>query len=338
MADMTATAKDDRKMTDPKSQSPAIVAQVEAEVRLLRKGRGIQAGDFEQRLGPLLSELAAGADMPQSAVRRHALIAEISNCGKSLAADVRVAIHASLGLSEQTRQMMHFKDRVSWLANEIGFEYRTALRRIDAAERLLSEEIARELLRRRGRSAIAPDGWHLDDLRTLVRLDTATPEVHEHRRIMVTRSGLTEVMAWLDLPQPHGGPGPIGEVLYGGRLVRKEHPSGSRFQFVVQLPKALAEGEEHEYGLMLKIPEGQLLPYYIISPECQVNMFDLRVRFGPERRPDWIRRVDGETVRMFDAALPGDDLMDLDEAGEVSAHFDKPTMYLCYGLRWQAGG
>lgn len=336
---MTTIVKDDRKMTDPKSQPSAVVAHVKAEVRLLRKGRGIQAGDFEQRLGPLLSELAAGADMPQSAVRRHALIAEISNCGKTLATDVRMAIQASLGLSEQTRQMMHFKDRVSWLATEIGFEYRTALRRIDDAERLLSEEIARELLRRRGRSAIAPDGWHLDELRTLVRLDTATPEVHEHRRIVVTRSGLTEVMAWLDLPQAPGHPGPglTGEVLYGGRLLRREHPSGTRFQFVVQLPRPLAEGEEHEYGLMLKIPEGQLLPYLIISPECQVNVFDLRVRFGPERRPDWIRRVDGETVRMFDAALPGDDLLDLDEAGEVSAHFDKPTMYLCYGLRWQAG-
>ncbi len=46
---------------------PTEVAQIIAEVRSLRKGRGLQAGDFEQRLGPLLSELASG---PPQADRR----------------------------------------------------------------------------------------------------------------------------------------------------------------------------------------------------------------------------------------------------------------------------
>ncbi len=63
-------------------------------------------------------------------------------------------------------------------------------------------------------------------------------------------------------------------------------------------------------------------------------MFDLRVRFGPDDRPAWIRRVDGETVRMLDTVQQGEDLAALDEAGEIRLRFHNPTMYLCYGLQW----
>jgi hypothetical protein len=320
-------------MTSSQAQTPGLVEQIGAEVRALRKGRGMQAGDLEQRLGPLLTELAIGprnSDQP----RRHRLTSEMTTCGAHLAADLRAAIFASLALSSETRQMTHFKDRVSWLASHLRYEYRTALRRIDTAERLLSEEIARELTRRRGRTATAPEGWHLDELRTVVRLDTPTPEAYEHRRIVATRADLTEVVAWMDVPPgPGQSRGAVSvEVLYGGRLERKEQPSSSRFQFVVQLPGALQPGEDHEYGLLLRLP-ADMRPHVIFSPECACNVYDLRVKFGPDDWPTWIRLVDDETVRMFDAAEPANDLT-LDEAGEIHLRFTNPTMYLCYGLQW----
>jgi hypothetical protein len=323
-------------MTSSGGQIPSQIEQIAAEVRSLRKGRGLQAGDLEQRLGPLLTELAIGARNSDHVLRRHKLTSEITTCSTHLSADLRAAISASLALSTETRQMPYFKDRVSWLASYLGYEYRTALRRIDTAEQLLSEEIARELTRRRGRTVNAPDGWQLDELRTLVRLDTPTPEAHEHRRITATRSDLTEVMAWMDVPP---GPGVsrsamLVEVLYGGKLERKEQPSSSRFHFVVQLPTPLQAGEQHEFGLLLRVPPGESMrPHVIFSPECACDVYDLRVRFGSADRPTWIRRVDGETVRMLDTAEPANDLT-LDEAGEIHLRFDNPIMYLCYGLQW----
>ncbi len=272
---------------------------------------------------------------------RHKLTGEIASCCTSLADDLRTAISASLGLSSETRQMPYFKDRVSWLASHLGYEYRTALRRIDTAEQLLSEVIARELLRRRTRVAIAPDGWHLDELRTVLRLDTPTPEAHEHRRIVATRGDLTEVMAWHDLPRNPGESPPTlsVEMLYGGVLHRREQPSSSRFHFVVRLPAPLQPGEMHDFGLLLRVVEGaSMKPRYIISPECPCNVFDLRVRFRPTERPAWVRRVDGETVRMLDTAEPATDLLRLDAAGEVHVRFYNPTMYLCYGLQWDHNG
>jgi hypothetical protein len=321
-------------MTSSKAQVPDLVRQISVEIRSLRKGRGMQAGDLEQRLGPLLTELAIGSRRSDQELRRHKLTSEITICCTNLAPDMRAAIFASLALSAQAKQMTYFKDRVSWLASHLRYEYRTALRRIDSAEQLLSEEIARELTRRRGRTATAPDGWKLHELRTLVRLDTPTPEAHEHRRIVATRSDLAEVVAWMDLPPGAGQPGGAVsvEVLYGGRLERKEQPSSSRFQFVVQLPTPLQPGDEHEYGLLLRLPE-LMRPHIIFSPECACNVYDLRVRFGLNGRPAWIRRVDGETVRMLDTAEP-DNNLDPDAAGEVHLLFHDPTMYLCYGLQW----
>lgn len=326
-------------MTTTTAQAPALTELIAAEVRSLRKGRGIQAPDLDRRLGPHLRELATSPHGGDMAVLRHSLAAELSNSCAALADDLRSAIMASLALSAQTRPMPHFKDRVSWLAAQLGYEYRTALRRIDTAEQLLAEEIARELVRRRGRTATSPDGWYLDQLRTLLRLDTPTPEAHEHRRIIATRDGLSEVMAWLDVPSAPGqdSSGLAAEILYGGRLIRREHPSGSRYQMIVQLPEPLAAGQSHEYGLLLRIPQGQVMrPHYIFSPECQCDMFDLRVKFDLAAKPGWIRRVQGETVRMFDSARPGGDLAEMDDAGELHLEFRRPTMYLCYGVQWQA--
>lgn len=311
---------------------------VAAEIRSLRKGRGMQAVDLDRHLGQALRELAVGHRGDDMASRRQVLAAELGACAARLPGDLQVAITASLAMSAQTRQMPYFKDRASWLAAQIGYEYRTALRRIDIAERRLAEEVALELVRRRGRTAAMPDGWYLEEFRTLLRLDTATPEAHERRRIVATRSGLTEVVAWLDVPPSPGHPGPAlaAEVHFGGRLIRRKQPSQNRFEFVVQLPAPLQAGQKHEYGLILRVPEGgQMRPHYIFTPECRCDLFELRVRFDLEHPPGWVRRVQGETVRTFDAEPPGGDLVALDDAGELQLQFRNPTMYLGYGAQWR---
>jgi hypothetical protein len=312
--------------------------RVAAELRSLRKGRGLQAGDLDSRVGPLMRELADSGD---AAARRQALVTEINRCCTQLLSDYRMAIEASLALSAETMQEPFFRDRVSWLAGQLDRDYRTALRRIDKAEQRLAEVIATELRRRRGRTAVAPDGWYVEELRTLLRLDTEMVESREDRRIVSTRADLKEVMAWLDVPRDPDQPGPdlTAEILYGGRLVRKEQPSRNRFHLMVQLPKPLQPAEELEYGLVLRMPRHMLrYPHYLLTPECQCNKFDLRIRFDVGRLPAWVRRVDGETVRTFENAQPAGDLLVPDAAGEVRQEFRNLTMYLGYGIQWQPSG
>jgi hypothetical protein len=322
-------------MTTP---GPALPERLAAEIRLLRKGRGVQASDLGSRLGPLMRELAGPGD---PAARREALITEVSRCAARLPDDYRTAVGASLGLSAQTRQEQYFKGRVSWLARLLDRDYRTALRRIDEAEQRLAELLAAELRRRRGRTAAAPDGWYLEEFRVVLRLDTDVIESYEERRIVSAREDLTEVMAWLDVPRDQGQPGADlrAEMLYGGRLVRSEQPSRNRFHLMVQLPEPLQPGQEHKYGLVLRMPREMLVrPHYILTPECQVNNFDLTVRFDPACLPSWVRRVDGETVRMFENAQPTEILMAPDAIGEVHQEFRDLTMYLGYGIQWQPSG
>jgi hypothetical protein len=313
---------------------PGQIKRIAAEIRSFHKGRGMQAHDLDTRLGPYLLELA-GED---PTARRQVLRAQLTSCAIQLASDMSLAVTASLGLQGQTREMPYLRDRVDWLAGEMGRDYRTAQRRIGAAEKLLAEEIARELQRRRSRAAMAPDGWYLGELRTLLRLDTPSPEAYEDRRVVCTRSGLREVKAWLDMPGRPGQPGPdlTADVSYGGRLVRAQQPSGSRFQFSVELPAPLQIGEEHQYGLVTRLREGATMrSHYLVVPECRCDAFDLRIRFHPGHRPGWVRRVDGETVRMFDNGQPTGDLMELDSAAEVHMQFRNLTMYLGYGIQWQ---
>jgi hypothetical protein len=311
---------------------------VAAEIRMLRKGRGLRAGDLDRRLGPCLRELASAVAVTADVSElRRALAGEFNSHAAQLPADLCVAVTASLGLSTETRHMPHFGDRVSWLAEQSGRNYRTVLRRIDVAEQLLAEEIADELRRRRAHPDTAGDGWYLDELHTVLRLDTELPESHERRRIVATKGGLREVRAWLDVPQDPGQPRlPLqAELVYGGRLIRREESSRSRVEFMIELPAPLAPGEVHEYELILRVPRtGQMRPHYIFTPECQCNSFDLRVRFDPRRPPAWIRLVDGETVRTFEGARSGAEHMFLDAAGEVRVRFSNLAMYLGYGLQW----
>ncbi|MGH3222401.1 MAG: hypothetical protein ACRDPY_27535 [Streptosporangiaceae bacterium] len=314
---------------------------IAVELRALRKGKGLQSADLARRVGSQLRELAAevGTSVEaDAATLRYRLAAELESRASQLSEDSRVAIRASLGLSSQTRQMRLFSDRVSWLAIQIDREYRTALRRIEDAEQLLAEEIALELYRRRSQAVTAPQGWYLDEFRAVLRLDTPAPQSLEHRRIIATKAGLQEIMAWVDVPGEgpgRHGPRASAEVLYGGRLLKQEQPSPGRFQFVVRLPVALQPGDQHEYGLAMYMPEDEpMRPHAIFVPECVCNTFDLTVRFGVGRVPAWIRRVDGEPVRVFDAARPPAQVIVPDESGEVHVRFTHPAMNLGYGLQW----
>jgi hypothetical protein len=320
-------------MTEYPADGAELLRRILEEIKALHKGRGVQASDLYARLGPHLRELAGGE--PVSVRQR--LIVQLNGCAAQLAPDMRLAVTASLALSGKTKEMTQLQGRVEWLADQISREYRTASRRIDAAEMLLAEQIANELQRRRGRTPTAPEGWYLAEVRALLRLDTAQPESHEHRRIVSTSVDLSEVMAWVDVPPnaEHTGPRLNAEVLYGGRLTRQEHPFGNRFQFVVQLPEPLQLGQEHEYGLLSRVSgHEQMSSHYLVTPECRCDALDLTVRFHPDHTPRWVRCVAGESVRMYEEPRPTGELLTPDDAGEVHVRFRNLILYLGYGVQW----
>jgi hypothetical protein len=315
-----------------------LTRRVTEEIRVLRKGRSLQVGDLDSRLGPLLRELAGSGD---AADRRKALTAAINRCTAQLGEEYRVAVEASLALSRETMEEPFFNRRVTWLAGHIDREYRTALRRIDQAERRLAELIATELRDQRDQVPASAEGFYVDELRTLLRLDNEIIVSEEDRRIVSTCEDLAEVTVLLDVPRETNEPGADlqAEIRYGGHLLRKQQPSRNRFRFVLRLPEPLQPGQAHVYGVSLRMPRRMLrFPHYLVTPECRFNKFDLRVRFDSGQLPAWIRRVEGETVRKFEHAQPEGNLLIPDAAGEVYQEFRDLTLYLGYGIQWESAG
>ncbi|WP_018349922.1 helix-turn-helix domain-containing protein [Longispora albida] len=179
--------------------------------------------------------------------------------------------------------------------------------------------------------------YHLARLKTVLRLDTPTPEAYELRRVVAGQHGLREVRTALDLPR-EAGQAELGlavTVLFGAQLEVVESPRPHRREFVLRLPRPLRAGESAEYCLHLRVAPGEpMRQHYIFTPERRCDQFALRIRFHPGQLPSWVRQVSGEPVRAFDAAQAPAESIAVDAVGEVCADFPKPALHLGYGLQW----
>jgi hypothetical protein len=312
------------------------LAVIAAEIQALRKNRAF-SGDVSGKLGPVLLELAGG-DARQANDR---LGRELRALAGRLTEEMRTAILAALALHADTREMTTYSQRKQWLADtRLNRGDRTAERRIEQAQRLLAQEIAAELERRRGRSDAADDGWYIDHFSAVFMLDGDAPEAIERRRIVSTRHGLNEITIVLDTPRESGQRrlGLKADVTHGGTLVRTEELSRNRTRYTIGLPSPLHADEAHVYEMHVRVePDEPMRDYYVFRPERRCEGFDLRVRFDRRRPPAWVRRVVGEDVHVYYPyeGVPGPaDRVPVDATGEARASFTRLRQHLGYGLQW----
>jgi hypothetical protein len=312
------------------------LAEIAAEIQALRKNRAF-SGDVSGKLGPVLLELAGGD-------ARHAndrLGRELRALSGRLTEEMRTAILAALALHKDTREMTTYSERKRWLADtKLNRGERTAERRIEQAQRLLAQEIAAELERRRGRSDGADDGWYIDHFSAVFMLDGDAPEAIEQRRIVSTRNGLTEISIVLDTPRESGQRrlGLKADVTRGGTLIRTEELSRNRTRYLIGLPAPLQADETHEYEMHIRVePDEPMRDYYVFRPERRCEGFDLRVRFDRRHLPAWVRRVADEDVHVYYPyeGLPASaERVPVDATGEARASFTRLRQHLGYGLQW----
>jgi hypothetical protein len=315
------------------------VERVRAELASLRKGAGVEEPDLARRIGPYLRELASVGGQPRdSAALRRQLRAEFTACAARLPDELRVAVTAGLAISDTVRQAKLI-GRKLWLIKELSVSERTVQRLLDKGEARLAEEIALELRSSRNRAATTPVGWYLERLEVLLQLDGDTVESIEDRSIVSTLPRLEEVMAWMVIPggKPGwSGPAPAVKVLRGGALLRTDQPSPGKYVSRIRLDRPLAAGQGGEYRLKLILNDPTAMqPRYVFVPEYPCEAFDLTVRFDPARPPAWVRRIDGEQVRVFEVPVPPAHPLRLSDSGEVRATFTQLKLNLGYGLQWQ---
>jgi hypothetical protein len=179
------------------------------------------------------------------------------------------------------------------------------------------------------------DNWRVEWLRVAMLPDLPRPEAIEMRRIVAEADGLHTLPLEFSLPRVEpGSPIPLEiEVLYGGDLIESHTATADRYEFQLQLPKALARGEVHDYGLRFRSAK-RVRPHFICISQNRVDLFDLHVRF--EDRLAWrvVRRVEGGRQRDLDDPWFGEEVQPV-TPGEIHMVFNHLVPNRAYGAQWR---
>jgi hypothetical protein len=239
----------------------AALADLVRELKALRKGRGLYAGRFEERVGPTLRAACEVTDGDGMMVVRQKVANRLTELADQLPDDLRVATLAAFALNAEARLPL-YQDRVHWAAIQVDRDPRTVRRRVDEAIDQLAE-LAVSSLRLRG-GAQEPS-WRFAMTRVILVLDAPIPEALELHRIVAEQDNLAEI----DLPSVFGQPA----VFYGGTL------RGT----TLNLPHPLTAGETHEFAFRSTNPAH--LSQFLYTPRRRSELVEIRVRFNHDHLP-----------------------------------------------------
>ncbi|MEV4518541.1 hypothetical protein AB0K00_57490 [Dactylosporangium sp. NPDC049525] len=254
------------------------------ELVRVRRGWGLQDRDLGKRIGPVLARIcgiqATDNDRQIHDRVRLWLTARSAELPPELARAALVAF--ALDRDRQHRQL---SQRMAHLAAEQLCAPRTVRRRVDHATRLIAHAALRDT------TTVQDDaqpGWRLRSLRTVLRLDTVRPELHETREVVaIGEHGLAA------LPAVHES--------------RVAHSTSAHAHFT-------------------------------LLPLVPCDHITLEVRFGPERRPTGLWRLDGVPPWSFDdvepARWPVEQPLLPDHTGQVRLVFENLQQRHGYGLMW----
>jgi hypothetical protein len=313
-------------------------AEIAAELKTLRKGRGVDVPQIGERAGQALREVCGiNADDGAGEIRRK-LIAGLERFAAQLPDDLRLAVLAALAITQEAR-LPFYQDRIRWVARQLERDERTARRRVDTGIMRLAEfAAATNGDPSRPEFEQTQPGWRVEDLRSIVLPHGDRPEAIDIRRIVVE----AEYLDTLDLAftMPGGSDAPrspedVGiDVLHGGILLPASRQSSDRVGFQLKLPRRLRRNDTHQYTLRYRMPVGQMRPHYVYISKIACEHFDLRIRFDRERPPEQVRKVEAAFQRDVDDPMYRGHPVEVDAAGDVHAEFWRLTPGLAYGLRW----
>jgi hypothetical protein len=306
------------------------------EFRRLRRGRGLHAAGLADRLGPLLTLLINAPADASDRELRHRLRVLIDQLASGFPDDQRTAIMAALAADQRAANRL--SDRTALLAVESNYAERTVRRRIHEAFDELAGAAAARLT-----GGDRQGEWYLRRFEALLRLDGPGPEVTEKRTIVARRhDGLDRIRTRFSVPGNGGVVLPETDLLvsarYGAVISKTERKSDALFEIEIELPELLSFGQEHEYELVFRLPPSwPLEPYYAMVPMVECDAFRLRVRFGLDRLPRSVVRLDGLEHQEFRGRLAPGPAVRLDSFGEAALSFERLVPRRMYGIEWVPG-
>jgi hypothetical protein len=310
-------------------------AELANELKTLRKGRGLQAPKLADQVGPLLRELCGVGRNENAAAIREKLSARLRILSDRLPDDLRMAVTIALALHPDTQQQF-LQDRVQFLAALQQRDVRTIRRRMDEGFELLAEMATKP-----GGSVAGGGGlpWYIQRMEAILRLDKPSPECFERRTIVAEWEGLDKIQAMLTLPKDQHYTGEHhdlnADVYFGATLGNTYRKNESRFTLELDLPRPLGIGEQHEYGIVWRVPEDQpMRTHYVFFPDRRCEEFQLRIRFDAKQVPSTIWQVEEVFHRDVDDNRPTETLLRLDGASELNLTFNQLLPGHGYGAQW----
>jgi hypothetical protein len=306
------------------------------ELKALRRGRGLHGPDVGGQIGPLLSAVSGIRDDTDPTQRRTRVIAKLESTLMYLPDEQEVAARVALGLHPEA-QSRFLSERMTWLANAMDRNQRTAARRVDDALSLLAERLVAGIGDDAGpENDFAPAGWYVEYQQATVMLHHDPVRVHEVRRVRATRDGLSELTVSWSVSQVPGNE-LVAEMVFGGDLEKDEANSrASYWTGRIRLPRPLRAGEEHTCELILTtLPRSHFQPYFVLSPFRRCDEFVLRTKFSPDHRPEEVWALNRVPFAYVNENQPVGDLLDADGANEITRRFTSLAEGFSYGVRWR---
>jgi hypothetical protein len=267
------------------------------ELNDLRRGRGLNAANLGTRVGPRLRHACAIEETDGPALVRRKVVLRLTALCEQLPDDLRTAASVALALHDEAAG--EFLDRrIAWLADHFDRDPRTARRRVDTAFRLLGERLDDEQMPADDLGLDSPDGWYVESLHAVLRMDLNPPQLIEERRIVATVDDLKEITVSMRAPR-----GAMvddddlieADMLEGGEIVEAHRVGPGHTRFVVRLPEALRLGQRHDYSVRFtSYPRSWTHPYDLLAPLHRCEDFSVRVQFGGDNQPDLVWQLQRE--------------------------------------------
>jgi hypothetical protein len=306
------------------------------ELKQLRRGWGLHSTEVADHLGPLLRAVCGIGDDLDAGQRRSRLLDVLEIALQGMPAEMETAARAALALHPQAQDRF-LAGRMTWLAQHLDRNVRTATRRAEEALEFLAERMITNFTENAdAENEFAPSGWYVEFQQTTLMLHRDPVLLHEVRRVRSTRDGLDELtVAWSIPVVPDSELRP--EMVFGGDLVKDEANSTATYWTGrIKLARPLAAGAEHTCELLVAtVSRKHLLPYFVLSPYRRCDEFVLRTKFSPDRLPTEIWELSRVPFTLVHENAPVGSVLALDGAHEIARRFTNLQSGFSYGLRWR---
>ncbi|MDS0133571.1 MULTISPECIES: hypothetical protein [unclassified Amycolatopsis] len=317
----------------------AKINALSAELKLLRKGLGVQAKTLPALVGEQLREVCGVDEEDTPGTVRGKVVETLRRLIEKLPDSQRRTARIVLGFGTGPNE--RYTQRLELLGTGADRNVRTMQRRADDVIYLIAEA-AYGAPSPYGGSLISDDGpWHTSALAVRLTLTgVAAAEVFETRRVVSHVAGLADVEHAISLARPASTtvqPDLSGlgiDVVAGGEVHSVRMVSSSRVAFSLRPPQPLDAGDEHEFFFRIRVDELPS-PFYCCTPEFPCESFDLNVRFDRRQPPQRVWRIDGEFSKDAQDPLTARKPLFLDNAGEVHTSFRELRPARSYGVGWQ---